>query len=115
MAGTVADVLHQAAGGPALRRCAARIACLELRMLLELTIHQVADCLDDPDVGFRRTPTDVPRLSRWRGTQNEIEGPTVVMDVEPVADLQAIAIDRQWPPFEDIHDAQRQELLGKLV
>ena len=101
--------------GRPLGRRAARIAAVEFRPLLELLIDQVAYRLDDPDVGFCRAATDVPGFPGRGGTQNEVDRPAVIVDVEPVPDLHSIAVDRQWPSFEDVHDAERQELLGKLV
>ena len=38
----------------------------------------------------------------------------VILDVQPVADVAAVAVDRQRPPVERVQDHQRDQLLGKL-
>src|SRR4051812_15428960 len=38
----------------------------------------------------------------------------MVLDIQPIADLQAIAVDRQRLPFDRAQDHQWDELLGEL-
>jgi len=39
----------------------------------------------------------------------------VVLDIEPVADILALAIDRQPLSLERVEDRQRDQLLGEMV
>ena len=47
--------------------------------------------------------------------EDQVDGAGVVFDVEPVADILALAIDRQRPAVADVVDEQRDQLFGKLI
>ena len=47
--------------------------------------------------------------------QHQQQARAVILDVQPVADVAAVAVDRQRPPVERVQDHQRNQLLGKLI
>ncbi len=55
--------------------------------------------------------TDVVGLGHAAVVEYRVDGPGVVLDVEPVADVFAPAVDRQRPAVADVVDEQGYELL----
>jgi hypothetical protein len=47
--------------------------------------------------------------------EHEPDGASVVLDVEPVADLHAVAIDGEIFPLKGIEDHQRDELFREVI
>ena len=47
-------------------------------------------------------------------SQHQQDAGAVILDVQPVAHVAAVAVDRQRPAVERIEDHQRNQLLGKL-
>ena len=47
--------------------------------------------------------------------EHEQQAGAVILDVQPVADVAAVAVDRQRPAVERVQDHQRNQLLRKLV
>ena len=59
--------------------------------------------------------SDVVGLGRPPRVEYQVDGAGVVLDVEPVAHVLALAVDRQRPAVAYVVDEQRYELLRKLV
>ena len=89
-----------------------------LRSPLGTPQQAVGDPDDDPyevDVApFVESP-DVVGLAVAAPVEDRVDGPGMVLDIEPVADVFAPAVDRQRLVVTDVVDEQRDELLGKLV
>ena len=62
-----------------------------------------------------RSAADVVGLADAAVLEHGADGAAVVVDVEPVADVLAVAVDGQGLAVERVVDHQRDELLGKLV
>ena len=58
---------------------------------------------------------DVVGLGHAAVVEDPVDRPGVVLDVEPVADVLAAAVDGQRPAVAYVVDEQRYELLGELV
>jgi hypothetical protein len=78
-------------------------------------VEQRADRMDDFEIGLLVPAADVVGLARTAGIQDAPDGAAVVPDVEPVANLLAVTIDRQGLAGQGIDDHQRNQLLGKVV
>ena len=68
-------------------------------------------------VDIRRllTAADVVGLARLTLVDEQVDRPAVVVDVQPIADVEAVAVQRQRLPIDRIGDEQRNDLLGELV
>ena len=73
------------------------------------------DGLDDVDVGALIVAADVVDLADAALLQDQVDGMAVVLDVEPVADVLAVAVDRQLLVGQRVDDHQRDELLREMV
>lgn len=73
------------------------------------------DGLDDIDVGALIVAADVVDLADAALLQDQVDGMAVVLDVEPVADVLAVAIDRKLLVGQRVDDHQRDELLREMV
>ena len=73
------------------------------------------DGLDDVDVGALIVAADVVDLADASLLQDQVDGMAVVLDVEPVADVLAVAVDRQLLVGQRVDDHQRDELLREVV
>src|SRR5579885_2520809 len=58
---------------------------------------------------------DLPVCLLWRGVQNGIQRGAVIADVNPVAGVLPIAIDRQRAVIEGIEDKERKLLFRILI
>ena len=58
---------------------------------------------------------EVVDLARTAAAERGVDAPAVVADVDPVADLHAVAIDGQGDVRQGVGDEQRDQLLGELV
>src|SRR5664279_3480488 len=63
-------------------------------------VQQCADGLHDLDVGLLTQAADVVRLAATALAQDEPDRGGMIFDVKPVADLPAIAVDRQRFPLD---------------
>ena len=79
-----------------------------LAELLEQERHDLA-------VRPLRRAGDVVRLARLAVAQHEVDRGGVVADVQPLAPLEAVAVQRQRPVVERVGHEQRDELLGMVV
>ena len=79
-----------------------------LAEVLEQQRHDVA-------VGPLRRPGDVVGLARLAVAQDVVDRRGVVGDVQPLATLQAVAVERQRAIVERVGHEQRDQLLGMVV
>jgi hypothetical protein len=75
----------------------------------------LADQFDDIDVGFFIPAADVVGLAHPACLQYAAYGVAMILDIEPVAYLQAIAVNRQRLACERIDDHERNQLFRKMV
>src|ERR1051325_5059857 len=88
------------------------------RIAAETRVHfvdEIADQFDDADVGPFVVAADVVSLAELAAAEDGPERFGVVADVEPVADVHAVAVNRNRLAGEDALDDDRDELLGKLI
>src|SRR5262245_24539673 len=76
---------------------------------------EAEDLMREHDVLDLVAPTDVVDLAVSATTQDEVDGRAVVEDVEPVADVAAVAVQRERLVVQRVGDEQRHHLLGILV
>ena len=74
-----------------------------------------ADALDGVDIRLLVLAAEVVLLSDPALLENEPDTGAVVLDVQPVAHVHTVAVDRQRPPFDRVQQRQRNQLLRKLV
>ena len=75
---------------------------------------QVEDPADDVHV-LALLPADVVDLACLALAQRELDPGAVILDVQPLAPLPAVAVHRQVLPVERVRDEERQELLRVLA
>src|ERR687895_2714143 len=73
------------------------------------------DPLDDLDVRRLVGPADVVDLAGLAALEHGPDPACEVLDVDPVADLHAVAVHRQLVAVQRVEDHQRDQLLGVLV
>ena len=73
------------------------------------------DAAHDLDVRALVGPADVVRLPGHAVLERVPDPPGEVLDVEPVADLHAVAVHRQAVAVQRVEDHQRDQLLRVLV
>lgn len=73
------------------------------------------DGLDDVDVGTLIVAADIVDLADATLLQDQVDGMAVILNVEPVANILAVTIDRQLLVGQRIDDHQRNELLREVV
>jgi hypothetical protein len=78
-------------------------------------VEERAEGVHDLDVGLLVPAADVVDLAGLAGLQDGADGAAVVGDVEPVADLLAVAVHGQRLAGQGVGDHQRDELLGEVV
>ena len=79
-------------------------------------LQRRAEAIDDLEVGALVVPADVVfRLPAGPRSSAEEDAGAVVVDVEPVAHVAAVAVDRQRLALDGVQDHQRDQLLGELV
>ena len=74
-----------------------------------------ADCVDHFHVGQFRPATDVVGLARLPLGQTRFDTEAVILDVQQVTHVHAIAVDRQITPVQRVEQEQRDQLFGILV
>ena len=77
-------------------------------------IEQTADQPHDVEVLPLVAATDVVGLAQAPAPDHAFDAAAVVLDVQPVADVAAVAIDRDVPALQAAADHGRDELLGVL-
>src|SRR5438874_5829363 len=83
---------------------------LEAPWLVEGVEYRVGDLLDAPLVAA----TDVERLARPSPQDHSLDRRAVVLDVQPLAPVGAVAIERQRLVVERARGEERDDLLGVL-
>ena len=81
----------------------------------EKAVDSVDDDLDDVNVLPFVEAADVVCLGNPAVVEDHVNGAGMVVDVQPVADVLALAVDRKWLAVADIVDEKRDELLRKLI
>lgn len=71
--------------------------------------------IDHAQVRQFGTTADIVAFTDFSIAQNQLDAPAVVINIKPIADLLAIAIDGQGAAMQSIHQEQWNELFGKLV
>src|SRR5262245_20201024 len=78
-------------------------------------IHNLADRADDVDIAALGTAADVVGLADASLLQHLRQSLRVVVDVEPVADVEALPVDRHAVTGEPLDDGQWDQLFGELI
>jgi len=78
-------------------------------------VEDGAQGLHDFEVGFFVPAADVVGLAHAACGEHAADGAAVVLHVEPIADLPAVAVDRQGLARERMVDAQGDEFFGEVV
>ena len=78
-------------------------------------VEGVADRFDDLKVGPLVASAHIVGLAEASLRCNHGQRAGMVLDIEPVPDVVALAIDRQRFAFERVQDHQRDQLFGEMV
>ena len=81
----------------------------------EQTVHGLDEHMNDVDVLPLVEATDVVGVGGLALMEDEVYGTGVILYIEPVAHVKALAIYGQRLAMTDVVDEQRYELLRKLV
>ena len=79
------------------------------------TVHRVNHHLDDVNVLPLVETAYVIRLRRSAVVENHVDGPCMVLHIQPVAHVFPLAIHRQRLAVTDVVDEQRNQLLRELI
>src|SRR6185437_14071289 len=112
--GTVFDELDEARGFTTPRRGAAGEPGTEAPVIPKGLVGHGAEGLHQLQVLTLDATTDVVDLPGPALLQDQVDAAAVVADVQPVADVAAIAIDGQCPPVQQVHDHQGDQLLREM-
>jgi hypothetical protein len=77
-------------------------------------IKDRAECANHIQIGLLVPASDIVRFAEFACIENTPDGRTVIPDIEPVADLLAITVDRQRLKRKCIEDAQGNELFREM-
>ena len=75
----------------------------------------LADQLHDVDVPHLVVTADVVDLAHPAITEDEVDGLAVILHIQPVADIQPLAVHRQWLVIQRIGDHQWDQLLREVI
>ena len=75
----------------------------------------LADELDDVDVSHLVVAADVVDLTDPALVDDQVDRLAVILDVKPVTDVQALAVDRKRLVVETVGDHQRNQLLREMI
>src|SRR5579863_10334492 len=78
-------------------------------------VEQSADRLDDVDIGALGAAADIVALADAALLGDRDQRPRVILDIEPVADIAAVAIDGHRLALQGVEDRQRNQFLGKMI
>jgi hypothetical protein len=67
-------------------------------------IEQITDCVDDLEVSLLVMATDVVSFTNPALSDDPVEGASVVLDMQPVADLLPVSIDWEGLAIQGIED-----------
>ena len=79
------------------------------------TVYGVDEHADDVDVLPLVEAADVVGVGRLALVEDEVDGACVVLDVEPVAHVLALAVDGQRLAVADVVDEEGNQFLGELI
>src|SRR5215469_11967086 len=85
------------------------------RVMRTQLIEDRADALHDFNIPPLAPPADIVGCARPPFGKHHANGFTVIFYVEPVTDVQPVAINRQWLSTAGVQDHQRDQFFGKLV
>ena len=74
-----------------------------------------ADQLDDIDVLHLIVAADVVDLALAALTHDQVDGLAVVLDIKPVANVEALAVDGEGLVMESVDDHERDQLLREVI
>ena len=78
-------------------------------------VEDRADGMHDFQIGLLVPAADIVGLAGLAGFQHAADGAAVIAHIEPVADLLAVAVDRQALARQRIQDHQRDQFFRKMV
>lgn len=78
-------------------------------------IENGADEVYDRDVAFLAGATDIVDGARPPVRQHGAKRRAMISDIDPIADIQAVAINRDFPAIEGAVDGQRNQLFRELA
>src|SRR5262249_47287831 len=78
-------------------------------------IHDLADRANDVNVAAFCTAADVVALAKTTLLEHSYQSLCVVVDIKPIADVEASSINRHLFAGEPLDDGQRDQLLGELI
>src|SRR5258708_7757180 len=78
-------------------------------------VQQITNGADNLEVPFFASPTDVVGFPDSALGEHRANGAAVILDVKPVANVFAVAVDRERLAGARVQDHERNKLLGKLV
>src|SRR4051794_32400772 len=96
-------------------RRASRINPAERRILDKTLVQNCRELAHQVEIGRFRLASHVVGLTSAALKQDLFDRAAMVMDMEPVAHLKAIAIDGERLALEDVQDDERNQLLRVLV
>lgn len=115
MPGAVCDKLNQRITALAARLRRIGEPRRQPDITFEALIHHAAQQVHDIEIRPLVMAADVVDLTGRAGFQNAGDAPSVILNVQLVADITAIAIHRNHAPIEDARQAKRNQFLGKMV
>ena len=78
-------------------------------------VEEGADGVNDFDIRFFVQAADVVGLAEAAFLEDEPDRGGVVFDVEPVADLHAVAVDGEMFSLEGVEDDERDKFFGEVI
>ena len=78
-------------------------------------IQQGTHGVDDVDVGLFVPAADVVGFTKAADFEHAADGAAVVFDVEPIADLHAVAVHGQGFACQGVDDHEGNQLLGEVI
>ena len=74
-----------------------------------------ANQFDDVDISHFIMAADIIDFADMALLEDEVDGPAMVFDIEPVADIEAVPIDRQRLVMQGIDDHEGNQLFRKMI
>lgn len=110
MAGAIRDLLDQCVAAlPGCRRTG-REAPVEIQPLSEPTVEDSAEGAHEVDVGALGLAAEVLGFARLASVQDALDTCAMVRNMQPVADIHAVAIDRQCAALKRTGEHQADQL-----
>src|SRR5688500_8026229 len=87
-----------------------RLAIFPIKFL----VHQPTEQQNEVKIFPFIVATDVVDLSRFSFVENGIYSSGVVLDIQPIADVLSLSVNRQRFLLDDVVDHKRDQLLGEV-